>query len=132
MKTCTQCKIEKSSAEFSKDSTHKDDLRIQCKSCRAIYEQTPQRREARLRYIGGQQGRETDRRYRQRCRQSNPGKKKAHNIVSGAIRRGKLRRSVFCEVCGLPAETEGHHADYSKPLEINWLCRKCHKKTYKK
>lgn len=29
-----------------------------------------------------------------------------------------------CEVCGATAQK--HHADYAKPLEIQWLCRKHH------
>ena len=30
-----------------------------------------------------------------------------------------------CEVCNLQ-DADKHHDDYSKPLKINWLCRKHH------
>jgi hypothetical protein len=41
-----------------------------------------------------------------------------------AVRLGKLKR-LPCEVCGAP-ETDGHHDDYSKPLDVRWLCRRHH------
>jgi hypothetical protein len=30
-----------------------------------------------------------------------------------------------CVVCGNP-KTDGHHEDYSKVLDVVWLCRKHH------
>ena len=38
-------------------------------------------------------------------------------------RRGKLIPQI-CK-CGNP-EVEMHHEDYDKPLEVEWLCKKCH------
>jgi len=40
------------------------------------------------------------------------------------LRRGMLTK-VPCEKCGSP-KSQMHHPDYSKPLEIIWLCRPCH------
>jgi len=62
----------------------------------------------------------------------NPEKYRAHNAIYYAIVTGKMKRSVFCESCGLPAKTEGHHTNYDKPLEVIWLCRKCHRKAHRK
>lgn len=39
-------------------------------------------------------------------------------------RRGHLRPSP-CVACGA-ADAEKHHPDYGKPLEVVWLCRRCH------
>src|SRR6185295_16839071 len=39
-------------------------------------------------------------------------------------KRGKLLPQL-CAKCGDP-KAEKHHEDYSKPLEVIWLCRKCH------
>lgn len=39
-------------------------------------------------------------------------------------RRGKLAPKP-CERCG-DLFAEKHHDDYSKPLEVHWLCRPCH------
>lgn len=40
------------------------------------------------------------------------------------LRRGKIQRQP-CLMCGSD-QAEMHHEDYSKPLEIRWLCRPCH------
>jgi len=44
--------------------------------------------------------------------------------VNRAVASGRLQR-LPCEVCGYP-RTDAHHHDYSKPLDIRWLCRSCH------
>jgi len=40
------------------------------------------------------------------------------------LKRGKIVKGP-CEQCGSP-DSEMHHPDYSKPLQIVWLCRPCH------
>ena len=57
-------------------------------------------------------------------RKNNSDKIKARNIVQKAILSGKLVKGV-CEICG-DTDTEAHHEDYSKPLDIKWLCKKHH------
>lgn len=48
----------------------------------------------------------------------------ARDAVTKALRAGQLQRGP-CEICGT-AKTDGHHEDYSKPLDVRWLCRKHH------
>jgi hypothetical protein len=56
--------------------------------------------------------------------------KKATQIVRQAIRSGALKIEN-CVVCGKRRQIEAHHEDYSKPLEITWLCRPCHRAYHK-
>jgi hypothetical protein len=42
------------------------------------------------------------------------------------LRRGRLQKQP-CLICGNP-KAQAHHHDYSKPLEIDWLCQVCHDK----
>lgn len=53
-----------------------------------------------------------------------PEKRRATTMVGNAIRDGKLKREP-CEVCG-SQRAQAHHDDYSKPLEVRWLCTKHH------
>lgn len=58
-------------------------------------------------------------------RKKYPERNKAHRIVFSAIRNGSLIRKP-CEVCNQIYRIEAHHNDYSKPLEIQWLCKRHH------
>jgi hypothetical protein len=50
----------------------------------------------------------------------NPEKREAQIKLGNALRDGRLERQP-CEVCG-SLKVEGHHDDYSKPLDVRWLC----------
>ncbi len=49
-------------------------------------------------------------------------KTKARAILGVYLRRGKMKR-LPCRICG-NTDVQAHHPDYSKPLEVDWLCRK--------
>lgn len=53
-----------------------------------------------------------------------PERIKARRQVGKAIREGRLNR-LPCATCG-NIKSEAHHEDYDKPLEVDWLCKKCH------
>lgn len=51
-------------------------------------------------------------------------KANARSYLHTYIRRGKIIKGP-CADCG-SENAEAHHSDYSKPLDVVWLCRKCH------
>lgn len=48
----------------------------------------------------------------------------SHNKVWQGIKKGEITKQP-CESCGADI-AEAHHDDYNKPLEIRWLCKRCH------
>lgn len=69
----------------------------------------------------------------ERAKKSNANHKderRAQHILNNNIRRGKLDRKP-CEKCGAE-KADAHHDDYNKPLEVRWLCRKCHAEWHSK
>ena len=67
---------------------------------------------------------------RKKRRQASPERTReqhrARMAVYRAVQRGTLIRAETCEQCGVPGGLQAHHRDYSLPLEVNWLCQKCH------
>jgi hypothetical protein len=61
-------------------------------------------------------------------KERNKDKYNAHRKVHWAVSRGYLLRSPECQECKKNCKTEGHHEDYSKQLDVIWLCRLCHAK----
>lgn len=53
-----------------------------------------------------------------------PEKIKAHNKAYHI----KIPKGQLCEICNINLAIEKHHKDYSKPLEVQFLCRNCHNK----
>ncbi len=50
--------------------------------------------------------------------------------ASYALATGKLAKQP-CVICGAP-ESQMHHENYNKPLEVVWLCQKHHKAVHRK
>ena len=59
--------------------------------------------------------------------EAHPEQAAARHAVNNAIRDGRLERQL-CEVCGKYAHA--HHDDYSRPLDVRWLCAVHHKEAH--
>lgn len=61
-------------------------------------------------------------------RKRNPKAYKAQRLTHYAIKLGFLKKPSCCESCKEKRKLLAHHEDYSKPLEVTWLCYSCHSK----
>ncbi len=53
---------------------------------------------------------------------------RVYQIVFKAITEGQLIRPNNCSVCDCSdCRINAHHNDYTKPLEVRWLCDSCHR-----
>lgn len=153
MKNCNTCEIKKPYSEFYKHLGAKDGLASKCKECTKIavranyrrniehykqYEKQraslPHRVEARLQYAQTEQGKERGAAAKQKwlLNLANSVKRAAHILVGNAVRDGRLFKPDCCSNCGVTGKRiHGHHDDYAKPLEVRWLCSKCHQDWHK-
>ena len=129
MKECFKCGAEKPLFDFYKHKQMKDGHLNKCKECTKKDVRArrfdPETRGSVLEYDrnrGSRQTYEDTKAYRLRW----PEKYKARQAVCNAVRTGRLIKPESCETCGEVGRVEGHHDDYSKPLEVRWLCSPCH------
>jgi len=137
-KTCTACHLEKETSNFYKHPSTADRLFPKCIECCSAYSKARQKLPSVIK-----SHREAERRRHQivnhtekyriannlrkkRSYYRNPQKQKARVILYRAIRDNLIQRRP-CEECGSTIRIEAHHADYSKPLEVEWLCGQHHR-----
>lgn len=56
----------------------------------------------------------------------NPHKTLAKQVINNAVRNGKIIKPNACQICEATEDLHGHHHDYTKPLDVWWLCPSCH------
>jgi hypothetical protein len=148
MKRCNKCGQEKPRSKFYKDRHNPDGLGLKCKACvdasmRSWRARNPDRHRS---YVAAYAAKHPERvkasyerwkkRHPDRAKEKfaawvarYPEHAKARLAYMNALRSGKLVRPSRCSECGAEAKRiEGHHDDYSRPLEIRWLCKRCHVK----
>ena len=131
MKKCFKCNKKKPLSEFYKHSQMADGYLNKCKECTKSDVKTNRYKNHeyylaydRKRFHENQERREYSFATSKRYTKKNPNKRSARSAISNAIRDGRIIKKP-CEVCGCE-KSEAHHEDYSKPLEVKWLCRKHH------
>ena len=140
MKKCKRCETYLPHESFSKSSSCKDGMQRWCKTCMSA-EYHKNRESIRARQ--SEQWREysannrellaeRNRQYRlgnsakinqtkREYARSNRPKIDAKNAVRLEILSGRMIKQP-CEICG-DTKADAHHDDYSKQLDVRWLCR---------
>ena len=114
---------------FSKCLRNKDGLQSWCKECVSSY--VKENKDAYNARTAGWRARNPDRHMASavksvaKSRSKYPEKTRSRRAVSNAMRDGRLFKPDSCERCD-SRPRGAHHADYSKPLDVDWLCRPCH------
>lgn len=119
-KVCFKCGVEKPLSEFYRHPQMADGHLNKCKDC--TRKDTTERRVNHP---------DLDLETRLKACVSNPTKKNAYMALDAAIRSGKITRPNVCSGCGCTDDEhriEAHHYDYSKPLDVIWLCTPCHRR----
>jgi ribosomal protein S27AE len=132
--TCKDCGQNKPEDAFYKHPAMARGILNQCKECKKAYQRThhqlkmkdpawvTKERARQVAKVCSPVGMARMRRYRKEY----PERYAAHRTLNHAVRDGKIIKPETCERCGLTERLHGHHADYSRPLEVEWLCAKCH------
>jgi hypothetical protein len=129
MKTCFKCKRIQPLSEFYRHSAMSDGHLNKCKDCTKRDVRMHRRRSEAVRTYDRKRAKLPHRQALareslKRWRAGNPEAYKAQCKLNNAVRDGKIAR-LPCEVCG-ETKVHGHHRDYSKPLEVLWLCARHH------
>lgn len=136
-KCCFKCKTQKPLSEFYKHSAMADGHLNKCKECNKkdatetrlkridYYREYDMRRSLLPKRLANQT------KLSKKYRDTVDGFTFAHNAVTRAIRNGSIVRPTKCERCSKETRLHAHHDDYSKPLDIMFLCPACHRQRHK-
>lgn len=116
-KVCKVCQLAKPLSEFFRAVECKQGRQTRCKVCQKAY----------VRSLGAKKGgRKHLDALDKRNREKYPQRYKARLAVRNAVARGIIVKPERCEVCQQIRKLHGHHDDYSREMEVRWLCSECH------
>ena len=131
---CSSCGELFTRDNFYKDKRNPNGLKSQCKKCHSL---------GNIKSRDLNNTRRINRKHMRRARQKDPNKfrqrekiasrlrlkdekYRARMILNIAVRGEKLLKPKICEKCGKKLKLTAHHEDYTKPLDVKWLCYECH------
>ena len=137
MKCCSACGENKELTDFQVREASNDGSTAACRVCLQKRDKRRYPKEARKRaedhktYMTTRSGKSAHKRATRKWLETSRLERAAHIILDNAVRDGKVTKGP-CGVCGSTRRIHGHHDDYSKPLEVRWLCPKHHKEYHAK
>ncbi|KKN96723.1 hypothetical protein LCGC14_0163670 [marine sediment metagenome] len=123
VKRCSKCRQTQPISAHHRNRKKADGLANQCRDCRnsSAKAYATNNRE----HINKQQ-----REYRNRSYAKHRDRYLARSAVESAVLRGRMVKPDCCSECGADGRLEAHHEDYSRRLDVLWLCSDCHGKRH--
>jgi len=146
VKVCVTCRESLPLASFGKSKRNVGGFQGVCKRCayakfKAWRIKNRPKVAARI-YVRKERQRKELQEYYREYRKSHPGleslrarypqKEAARRKLRSAVELGNIIKPSSCQQCGASGSLHGHHHDYSKPFDVEWLCSLCHGKRHRK
>jgi len=147
-KACNKCGVVKPLSEFGNCPARPDGKRYRCLDCTRSYDNEYRRknlkkarkqsrarrlvnrdREAAVKREWKRKNKDKVSKANRAYRERNREKCKAWNTFWTAVESGSVHMPDVCE-CGNQQPLHAHHDDYSKPLDVRWLCVACHARVH--
>lgn len=131
---CGRCRTWKPLMEFAVDNSKATGRRTICRECDADYARAYRntgagkqcRSESQARWRQTARGKAICNRHNAAYARRYPERIKCKSRFAQAVRSGKVHVPDKCSGCGtITMDIQAHHLDYSKPFEVQWLCRQC-------
>lgn len=134
-KKCAECGRDLPLSEYNKNRNNKDGLQDRCRECfskynKARYAANKEKFKADIYAYKAENPDKVCETRLSTC-SKNPNHYNANKAVSAALASGRIRPAKNCAGCGVSGDQTrlgAHHHDYSKPLDVVWVCAACHRR----
>lgn len=148
-KVCPGCNRDLLAIAFHFARNEASGLQTRCKECARDWRRSESGKQSSKKYASKPHVREAAAKRQSQYNKSGAGKRTkerhakrhpervfARRVLQMAVRMGIVAKPWECQACGQnpPPMRDGrsslqaHHHDYSKPLDVQWLCIPCHKR----
>ncbi len=137
MKNCFKCNQQKPLTEFYKHKMMLDGHLNKCKDCAKKDVHDHRHGKGRDKVLAYERARaKTEKRKEHAARifadwkKQNPERRAAQIALGNAVKTGRITPWPVCALPECSDKPEAHHPDYSRPLDVVWLCAAHHKQAH--